>query len=422
MGSAAATAGSGARHSVAVAGCLLLAACFGVTTLVGPWSNASITDLHVYAYYSWAILHGQLPYQNFFFEYPPLAAPVLALGGIAGTTQAAYRDTFMWMMLLSAVTLLLCTKVVARRTGGNELMAVGAVAVSPLLLGAMVRTHFDLVPVALTMAALALVVAERPRLGLAVLGLAIAVKGFPVVVAVVAVPWLWRRAGRRTTLEASLALVVVVAAAVLAGIIVSLHGMIHSLTYQVTRPVEIESAAASALYTMGHLGFTFPHVVVAARSWGLAAPYAGVVAAVLELVGIAALGVIAVRTARRPDPQELVIGSLAALLVFMCAGKVLSPQYVIWAIPLFALAVAWRRWALAATAGAAMILTFAEFPSHFHDIVFQRTPWLLEVGARNLLLISAIWLCVRALGPEPHAVPAGEQLLSHTLGHAGISG
>ena len=75
-------------------------------------------------------------------------------------------------------------------------------AISPLLLGAMLRTHFDLVPVALTVAALALLVSERPRAGFAVLGVAIAVKGYPLVVAVVAVPWLWKHAGRRTCLQA----------------------------------------------------------------------------------------------------------------------------------------------------------------------------------------------------------------------------
>ena len=45
-----------------------------------------------------------------------------------------------------------------------------AAAAMPLLCGALLRTHFDLFPVALVLGALLLLVRERPRAGFAVLG------------------------------------------------------------------------------------------------------------------------------------------------------------------------------------------------------------------------------------------------------------
>ena len=153
----------------------------------------------------------------------------------------------------------------------------------------------------------------------------------------------------------------------LAGLALSGHGALHSFTDQASRSVEIESTAATILFALGHLGFSFPHVHLATASWGLSAPTRLGLGA-LGLVGLVALVAITVLVWRRPDPRQLVLGSLAAIVVFMATGKVLSPQYLIWAIPLFALAAAGATERLPARSAAAMILTFVDFPRHFHDL------------------------------------------------------
>jgi hypothetical protein len=402
-------------------GCLVFAAGYLLSMRVHPWANEQISDIRLFIGVAYGIQHGLLPYRDFVFGYPPLAAVVMWLGGVGGTSYAAYRDTFMWLMLPFGLSLVPLTWIVARRTKANELIAVGAVAVTPLLLGAMLRTHFDLVPVALTMAALALILTERPRLGFAVLAVAIAVKGYPIVVAAVAIPWLWKAAGRRTCIQATLIMAAVVAVPLVAGLALSGHGALHSLTDQTGRPVEIEGTGASILFTLGHLGFSYPQVTKAAGSWGLAAPESGAVSALLDLLGVIAIVAIVALVWKRPDPRRLALGSLAAVVVFVTTGKVLSPQYLIWMIPLFALAAAWGQRALAASVGAAMILTFAMFPSHFHDVVFQRTPWLVEVGVRNLLLVTAVLLALRELATARDAVSVAQPAQGRTpaLAHAG---
>jgi uncharacterized membrane protein len=408
------------RWLVPLAGSLLFAACYALIMWVHPWADDRISDIRLYAGVAHSIQIGRLPYRDFLFGYPPLAIPVMILGGIGGTSYEAYRDTFMWLMLAVGLSLVPLTWVVARRTRANEVIAVVAVAISPLLLGALLRTHFDLVPVALTMAALALLVSDRPLAGFAVLGVAIAVKGYPLVVAVVALPWLWKHAGRRTCLQALGVLAAVVGPILIAGLAVSGHGALSSLSDQISRPAEIESTGASILFTLGHLGFTYPTVNTAAASWGLSAPEGGAVAALLDLAALASMVALAVLVYRRGDRRALVLGSLTATVVFAACGKVLSPQYLIWVIPLFALATAWRMRALAAVVGTAMLLTFIMFPVHFHDVVFQRTPWLVEVGARNLLLLTAIVLAIKELAAERAVAPVEqrEPALAHAVAAA----
>ena len=68
----------------------------------------------------------------------------------------------------------------------------------------------------------------------------------------------------------------------------------------------------------------------------------------------------------------MVLASLAAVTAFAVLGKVLSPQFVIWILPLGALAFAWRMHALAAAVAAAAVLTQLEFPSRYFDLVAPR--------------------------------------------------
>ncbi len=99
-------------------------------------------------------------------------------------------------------------------------------------------------------------------------------------------------------------------------------------------------------------------------------------------------------------PRELVLTSLAAVVAFALLGKVLSPQFVIWALPLGALALAWRLYALAAAVAFAAILTQVEFPAHYFDVVAREPLALVLVAVRNATLLAVLVLAVRALEPR----------------------
>ena len=64
---------------------ILLAVGWALTLWVAPWSDERVNDLFVYRTFAAPVLDGGLPYRDIAFEYPPLAAPVIALPGLAGT-------------------------------------------------------------------------------------------------------------------------------------------------------------------------------------------------------------------------------------------------------------------------------------------------------------------------------------------------
>lgn len=384
----------------------LLAVGWGLTLWVMPWSDERVNDLFVYRSYAKPVLDGALPYRDVFSEYPPLASTAIVLPGVAGTGAETFRLAFAgWTLLLAAAVVLLCGAL-ARRTGGDPHRALLAAALMPILLGALVRTRFDLAPVALTLVALLLLCAARPRAGMALLGLGAATKFFPLLIAPVALAWLVGRGRRREASEGAAALIAVLAALGVAALVASPQGALDAARYHLDRPVQIESLPAQALLGLDRAGLGDALSVASHRSDGIVHPADGLVGGVFVagLVGVIAL--LALYAARRPDPRSLVLASLAAVTAFAVLGKVLSPQFMIWILPLGVLAFAWRMYALAAAAAAAAVLTRLEFPVRYFDLVDRETLPLALVALRNAALLSALALAIWALQRRPQ-----EQLL-----------
>ncbi len=388
----------------------VLAAGWAISLWVPPASDDRVNDLYVYRSFAAPILDGKLPYRDVFFEYPPLAAPAIALPGVVGTGEQTFRYAFAAWMLPAAAALVLLCGFLAARTGGDPRRAMLVAAVTPLLTGAMVRTHFDLVPVVLVLGALALLVDGRPRTGMAVLGLAVMTKGFPIVAVPPALAWVVVREGRAEALRAGAVLGATVAAIALAAVAVSPGGAWDALRFQTDRPVQIESTAASALYALDGLGLGHAVHVASNRSDGLEHPAAGAAGALL-LGLLCALVAVLTMLARRAEPRALVLSCLIAVAGFAVLGKVLSPQFLVWLVPLGALAFAWRMDTLGLAVVLAVALTQLEFPAHYFDLRDREPLVVALVCLRNGVLLGVLGLAVRALqaGGEEHLSDARGQ-------------
>jgi glycosyl transferase family 87 len=373
---------------------------WALTLWVMPWSDERVNDLFVYRSYADPVLAGALPYRDVFSEYPPLASPAIALPGLVGTGAETFRLAFAaWTLLLAGVVVLLCGAVAAR-TGGDRRRALLAAALAPLLCGALLRTHFDLAPVALTLAALLLVCTGRPRSGLAVLGLAAMTKLFPLVVAPVALAWLVGRGRRREAWQAGATLAAVLALIGAAAAAASPDGALDAVRYHLDRPVQIESTPALIVLGLDGLGVGEADGVASHRSDGLVHPADGFVTGAFIAGFLGLIALLALLAARRTDSRSLVLASLATVVAFAALGKVLSPQFVIWTLPLGALAFAWRMHALAAAVAGAAVLTQVEFPARYFDLVAREPFPVAVVTARNAVLLAALVLVVRALQPR----------------------
>ena len=392
------------RDALAALGLLVLG--WAMTLWVAPWSDERVNDLFVYRGFAEPVLAGGLPYRDVFFEYPPLAAPAIALPGLAGTGEETFRLAFAaWTLVLAGAVVLLCGALAAL-TGGDRRRALFAAALAPLACGALLRTHFDLAPVVVVLAALWLVCADRPRAGLALLGIGALVKGFPLVAVPVVLAWLLGRGRRREAVQGALVCLAVLVAGAGMALAVAPDGALDAVRYHLERPVQLESPAAMVLLGLDAVGAGEAVSVSSHRSDGLLHPLDGAISALVALALVAVLASLAGLAARHGDRRRLVLASLAAVTAFAALGKVLSPQFVIWVLPLGALAFAWRLHALALAVLAAAVLTQVEFPAHYFDVVAREPLAIALVAARDLVLLAVLALSIRALRLERH-----EQLL-----------
>jgi hypothetical protein len=385
------------RPLLLLAPAAVLAAIWAVALFHGPTADTHITDVNVYRGYADALSAGNAPYSDFAFEYPPLALVPMWLAGLADAgSYASYDVSFAVVMLAAALAVMLLAAALARE---RALTAAWIVALAPLVTGAVVRTHFDLVPVALLLGALLALTRRRPTLGFALLGVGAMTKLFPALLVPVAAAWLIASGHGREAVRGFIAFAAVVVAVSLPFLG---RGYTDAYRYQLERPVQIESTPASVLFALGGSDVTGgPSVPDAYKSNGLVGGSADAVQALFTvlLVGVLAL-VVALVVRGPPSEDSLLLGSLAALLAFAAVGKVLSPQFLIWLVPFAALAWTRSERVLALLLGATVLLTQVEFPARYTSLVDEHTPVILLVAVRNAVLLAALGLTlVRLAGP-----------------------
>ena len=356
----------------AAAGGGLFLLCWGLVHL-DFWSRGALVDWPTYQRYGDAILnHGLVPYRDFAVEYPPGALAMFIL-------PAAFRNyaaAFAWEMAVCGLVLIAVVAAIRRE-------AAFYVALAPVLAGSLILSRFDLWPALLTVAALAALLREHHRLGWGLLGAAVAAKLWPLVLVPLVLAWSYR-AGR---IRAALVGLAVAAAVFVPFAIIAPHGLWDSLRGQASRPLQIESLGASLFTAFGH-----PNVISSHGSQNVAGH--GAVAALFALLQVAALVALWIAFARGPATGDRLLRySAASVCAFIAFGKVLSPQFLLWLIPLVPLVRGVRGLIATALLTAALILTQVWFPKHYWPYVsqFARADVVL---VRNLVLVALLVILV----------------------------
>lgn len=373
----------------------------------------TLSDTYFYLAYAERMAEGSWPYSGFPFEYPPLAALLVRSPPLDGSV-ATYETWFSGLMIvLSCAAGALTAAAAATWTRREQPAAVAGLAYAVLVLagGALVANRLD-AAVALVVALVMLLLArERPTAAAAALGVGFALKFTPAILLPLI---LMLGRGRR---DAARALAAFAAFAALPFIVVAVHstaGLSYPFRYHAARPLHIESVLTIP-YLLGHLaGWDGPQIVGSYGSQNVAAIGAHAVATLSPWLGLAALALVYALTWRRRatlrSTPTLVPGAgLAVVLAFVCTGKVLSPQFLIWTFPLVALSLAGgdrrQRWA-ASLCVVAIALTQVAFPASYWAFVALSPGPVVVMVVRNAVLLAAAVVATWALWRLP-AQPAG---------------
>jgi Glycosyltransferase family 87 len=377
----------------------LIACCVGYG---GLFSHAYPGDVGTYAKYGRAlVLHGRIPYRDFYDEYPPGSVPVFALPVLIW--NAHYVLVFKLLMTACGLGIVLCSASLVRRLGLSSWRLAPAVA-APVLMGPVFLNRYDPLPALLTALALVALLAARERTAGALLGAGTAIKLFPAIVVPVAVRRVRSRAGAGASF--------VIAGAVLfvPFFLLSPGGVGYSLWTQVKRHLQIESLGASILLVGSKLGIHHESWIAGKPGsvdlGGFAADTVGVLTSLLSLALVA---VAAWAFWRGPDDDARHVTAWAAVVsAFVVFGKVLSPQYLTWLLPFVPLAAGRKgRWA-AGVFFVALALTQFEYLLPDKDGLENQNWMVWVLLVRNLALVGAFGLLLAQLLERDHGhEPAG---------------
>jgi hypothetical protein len=380
----------------------------------GLWD---ISDITIYFEYAQDILaKGMTPYKVLPLEYPPLALPFITLPW-PGADFALYRTLFSLEMiavtLVTAVVVVRAAAAIWPRPSRRPLLAGVGFAGFVAAMGSIVMNRFDIVIALVVVATIWLIVRRQWEFAALVLGLGFAVKLTPAVLVPV-LPILLGRPLRRWLWPATL----FVAAATLPFVpwlITAPAGIWHVFTYHLDRPLQIESVLGTPLFVARGLGRLWIDVSTEYGSQAIVATGAGTMARLSgPLTAVALLTtywfVARPRALLRAAPRHLPLAVLAVILAFMAFGKVLSPQFFIWILPVAALVILEDR-LVGGLALATVLLTQIEFPALYWDLVYLKGAAWGIVVARNVLLLTtfgvALWRLWR-LPAAPQTAPSAE--------------
>ena len=173
-------------------------------------------------------------------------------------------------------------------------------------------------------------------------------------------------------------------------------GFLQSFAYQAERGLQVESLGASVLIffrSVDSVVFEHGAFEVLGEGVGLATSLSPLLT--LRLLAVTGLMMYwEYRRFGRPGAGAFPRHAAALILAFMLGSKVLSPQYMIWLLPLIPLSAGGAIGTTVCTLFLATCFTTTlVFPIHYGDLLSLRYPGPELLLARNLLLV-VLWVAM----------------------------
>lgn len=364
--------------------------------LLASFDGGKQGDVRIYEEDANSLIQGRMPYRDTLVEYPPYALPFLMLPRAFGSGD--YLDGFMMLAVLCDLLIrggLFWAGMRSTKSLRSLLPVISYCAAVPFLRFFFLQ-RFDLWPALICVAAFWLFCADKPGWSGLALAIGIGVKVYPALF----VPPLFTLALRQGK-----------ARRFSSGLIAGLSPMLllslvlpwwRFAQFQGDRGLQCESFAASLIWGLKRLGLTEASWVFVKRWFEVQ----GVMAAALlpwarALFVAAVFFSVAIASCAAARCQKLSIAWVARLLLgpllaFVAFNQVLSPQFMIWLLPLAALATLDGNPWIVLGIPLATVLTPVIFPSFGAD--YSNGLNSLETMVlvmRNLILVVVWGLLIR---------------------------
>lgn len=398
------------RPAVAAVALALLTLAGMVFLATFPVAQRWAGDLRLFEQYAALTFSGRLGDTPFLSWYPPLALVPMGVPLIAGGGWTYPLAFGAQMAVVAGAGTLLVGHATPPAGRAHRLFVYGVLV---LLASAVVLWRYDIVPAVVTMGSLYAAATGRWGLAGAALGIATGLKLYAAILAPLLLLGAWRTDGRRAALSVIAAGGIVGLLAAGAYVLFPGASPTDLLAFTARRPLHLESVAGSVVAALATIGGTTTDVGLGFGSFNLSGYAADVglgtlrVAQPIILAGSLAAAAAVIWQRRGQATIECVaLAWTAALLGLLIGNRVLSPQYLVWLLPLAPFLPGLPLGLLVA----AFATTAVVFPWLYSDLLALEPIPVALILVRNLLLVVA-WavvmvLLLRALGGSTSAAPA----------------
>jgi Glycosyltransferase family 87 len=350
-------------------------------------------DVRIYFDDARPILEGRLPYRDYPVEYPILAIPLFLAPLAFASDFESYRLAFVGeMLLINAAAVWLVARSVEESEGIGEVRErLAWYSLIFALFCPMIIARFDLAPMLLAFASARWLARGQIKAGGFAAGLGVLVKLVP---GLVVVPFLAKLGPWRPKAKGLAIFAMTVALGGFGWWCLGGAEVVRSFRYHGERGLEFGSLYASAYMVAHKLAGVWVFSHFDHGSTNLSGPGSHIASRLATIVQGVLLVLVAARARLMASGDEMRFAA-AALVAYILAGKVLSPQYLIWLIPFVCvipgtIGIKARRVFLVCS-----VLTTMIYP-HLFPALTDFEPWPVAVLAlRNLGLA---WLFAILLG------------------------
>ena len=393
-------------------------------------SNLYVSEEHpgapVYFNYSTRMVAiGQLPYQDFAVEYPPLALVFFTLPRLIASNPVTYANVFAIEILLFNLLGLFLISALARRLNLSLWKTLAVYTLALLAIGPIIAHRYDLIPAIMVLLALYTFSRGKYKTSWALLAVGMMTKIYPAILAPIFLLYHWRHRQNRQVIVGVATFAITTAVIMAPFLLLSPDGLWQSFSYHAQRGLQCESTYSSFLLLGQTLGLTSLEIEFSFGSYNVTSPLANILAKISPLLILFSLGAVywffhksqggravvqqTLSPINQPDTARIVNYSLIAILAFMLTSKVLSPQFIIWLYPLIPLVAGrWRRisWLMFIVIG---LMTYFIYPVAYGGIIIKSHPLVIGMLVlRNVSLIILAFL-LPYLGNQPQPNLVNEQ-------------
>ncbi len=347
--------------------------CYALTYWLGSSGEKLLPAVQCAFLHSTSAVQSQPPFHMLPLEYPPLTIVIFSLALIA----PLYYYQLMFAILMALMTVFIYWLLLRYAPRGA-----GPVFALFVLIGAWAtaEARFDLVPAALTL--LCLIAAERKHWTAAYIALAFGflLKIYPILflpalfiaeqhdaqtlsippqsLSIQSLPgelgrllhgirrWHWK--------NALIFFAIIIGITVFFALFDFQGAVVSQLSYFANRPVQAEATGSALLWIGTLLGFPI-QVVFTYGSVNLISSLGEPVSLLFDVLLV--LGYVYTIWLQWRGKMDVVQAFIAVLLVFIVTGKVFSPQYLIWIIPLLVYSGAYNRFWILIWTGISLLTT-----------------------------------------------------------------